>query len=695
MGVENEVPSGHSGRRNTTEDSAGGVLIVETVCGEYDNMCDRGTTEAACGPIEPEPSGDRDTTCGNGGGSEPSEGRRNNRPALTISSDAGRLCWNTELCGSDWALVSVVCSDGQLCVSMRESIDSIPIVFYVKVDCMKGTCDCIYLLAGTVCQLKPCRFFSELFGRGETDIDACFILQSVVFGFKVIDEGFLASYDSVSGRKKSNWEKEVIELKLRTEIDMGIITRVEGPPQCVHGIFVVPKDDGSGRTVVDCSRPRDNSVNTAVSEVASKFSYQGVDDVVYCMEKGDYMASIDIKDAYRAVHIHPRDRLKQGLKWHFSGEGSASYMIDNRLCMGLSSSPFIFNRLSDFVVRCGVREGVKRTVNYLDDFCVIGGDSGQTRRHQLILISIIRRLGFFISFRKLKSPTKKIRFLGIDIDSDRLELSLPSDKLEKLLILLADFKGKRKARRLELERLAGIMAHCAKVVRGGRTFSRRIYDLIGGVREPYYKTRLNAGFRRDIDWWSKFASTFNGKAAMLGKFAQTLGVYSDASNWGFGATHLNDWLVGTFGEPDEEGLRGYAGHHVVSPEEGVRQAHINVKEAWAVYAGAQRWASAWRDSVVLFVTDSAVVQSALNSGRSRSPEIMGMLRKMFWLAVEHNFVFSATYINTKVNVVCDALSRLDKPCSRGRIMGVDGNKSMCCHTIFESPFSLSLQECRS
>ena len=55
------------------------------------------------------------------------------------------------------------------------------------------------------------------------------------------------------------------------------------------------------------------------------------------------MSVIGIADAYRAVPIHPDDRIRQGLSWQFTDSVGFSYMIDNRLCMGLSSSPYIFS----------------------------------------------------------------------------------------------------------------------------------------------------------------------------------------------------------------------------------------------------------------------------------------------------------------------------------------------------------------
>ena len=118
----------------------------------------------------------------------------------------------------------------------------------------------------------------------------------------------------------------------------------------------------------------------------------------------------------------------------------------------------------------------------------------------------------------------------------------------------------------------------------------------------------------------------------------------------------------------------------------MRGDHINIKEMWAVYVGACRWAPVWRDASIIYNTDSVVVQAALNTGRSRCRRIMGFVRKLFWLAVYFNFTFVSTYINTEVNVTCDALSRLDNRSSVGRIRGVDLGGRMCCSQVFEVPF---------
>ena len=79
------------------------------------------------------------------------------------------------------------------------------------------------------------------------------------------------------------------------------------------------------------------------------------------------------------------------------------------------------------------------------------------------------------------------RFLGIDIDSVAMELRLPEDKLCRVKKLVNKFAVLKKSTKDKIDELAGLLAHCSKVVRGGRTFCRRIYDLSASVRNRYAK----------------------------------------------------------------------------------------------------------------------------------------------------------------------------------------------------------------
>ena len=96
--------------------------------------------------------------------------------------------------------------------------------------------------------------------------------------------------------------------------------------------------------------------------------------------------------------------------------------------MGLSSSPYIFTQISNFITRCD-RNGIVGVINYLDDFVVAGHDWRQWETKQLHNIGILRFMGFFINFTKLASPLQRARFLGIEIDTKATEVCLPQEKI--------------------------------------------------------------------------------------------------------------------------------------------------------------------------------------------------------------------------------------------------------------------------
>ena len=110
-------------------------------------------------------------------------------------------------------------------------------------------------------------------------------------------------------------------------------------------------------------------------------------------------------------------------------------------------------------------------------------------------------------------------------------MRLPEDKLTKLM------------QKKQLERLAGTLWYCSKLVSSEHTFSHRIYDLMTRTKQPYYKISLSRGFQEYIEWWIQFSEKINDKPQILGKFATIQSVYSDASCLGYGPTSGYDCAV--------------------------------------------------------------------------------------------------------------------------------------------------------
>lgn len=84
--------------------------------------------------------------------------------------------------------------------------------------------------------------------------------------------------------------------------------------------------------------------------------------------------------------------------------------------------------------------------------------------------------------------------------------------------------------RRELESLFGFLQHACRVIRPGRSFLRRMIDLLR-VR-PHHHVRLNVEFRADLWWWTIFAAKWNRVALFPCASPPSITVTSDASDSG-------------------------------------------------------------------------------------------------------------------------------------------------------------------
>lgn len=195
-----------------------------------------------------------------------------------------------------------------------------------------------------------------------------YILQGVTFGFRIVDDQqVIHSYEQENYSSALLGESgDYVNSLILKELSQGLYARSKVRPKCVHALGAVPKPDGSFRPITDCRQPLGGSIYCHMHFTALKFSYNSVDWISEAMTVGCYMSSIDILQAYRTVSVHPDHWTLQGIKWQINGR--TEYLMDTRVCFGLRCAPFIFTRLSEFVVRCMHRRGFCRVFQYLDDF---------------------------------------------------------------------------------------------------------------------------------------------------------------------------------------------------------------------------------------------------------------------------------------------------------------------------------------
>ena len=310
---------------------------------------------------------------------------------------------------------------------------------------------------------------------------------------------------------------EVITDYLRKELTLG---RLLGPfsgslvlPNLhINRFGVIPKGHNTGkwRLITDLSFPSGQSVNDGIDPALCSLAYTTVDqvaEVVTRLGTAALLAKVDIESAYRLIPVHPQDRPLQAVRW----EGQV--FIDPMLPFGLRSAPKIFNAVADALNWLLRQCGIPHVLHYLDDFIIISPPRSPQGQESLSrLCRLCGELGVPIAEHKTDGPTTCLVFLGIEIDTVAGQLRLPDEKLQRLQALLRQWGDRKVCSRKDLESLVGMLNHACKVVRAGRSFLRRMIDLLHAGQSPSrdrVPIRLNTAFRQ------AFIAEWNGVNGVL------------------------------------------------------------------------------------------------------------------------------------------------------------------------------------
>ena len=255
--------------------------------------------------------------------------------------------------------------------------------------------------------------------------------------------------------------------------------------------------------------------------------------------------------------------------------------------------------------------------------------------------------------------------MGIVLDSVRMEARLPQDKLSRIHDLLNSFKSRRSVRLVELQSLIGTLQFACKVVVPGRTFLQRAINLTRRVPSRFHHIRLNNEFFKDLDMWKVFLANWNGRTFFLDSSptpTPDLELYTDAAgSIGFGGYLQGKWFQGHW--PPQMHLNW---------ERGIS---IEWQELFPIVVACSIWHQFFAGKRLQFWCDNESVVSIINSGHSKVPRIMELVRKLVLLSMQHNFLVRARHVPGVSNNIADALSRLQM--QRFRALAPDADQSPC------------------
>ena len=138
---------------------------------------------------------------------------------------------------------------------------------------------------------------------------------------------------------------------------------------------------------------------------------------------------------------------------------------------------------------------------------------------------------------KREGPTTCLIFLGVELDTVKLELRLPTKKLAQLNGIFKKWVCLQSCRKRELQSLFGLLHNASIIIIHSRTcsFFHRLIDLVKSAhhRPSSGFIHLNLDAQSDTLWWHTFIEDWNGLSMMQDSKRQRADIIltSDASGF--------------------------------------------------------------------------------------------------------------------------------------------------------------------
>ena len=320
-------------------------------------------------------------------------------------------------------------------------------------------------------------------------------------------------------------------------------------------LFVVWKTSGSWRPVIDLS------ISNLYVDV-SHFRMETIQSVLLSVRQGDWVASIDLKEAYLQVPVHPDSRrflqfVAQGNVYQFSA-----------LCFGLSTAPQVFSRVMAPVSAILHSWGIRMRW-YLDDWLVQSSSRESLLRDLSVVLDLCHELGIVVNLAKSHLvPSQIVQYLGVVVDSQSFQASPSPERVARLRSTANAFLSCADPSASTWLSLLGMLSSLSHLVPGGRLrvrslqlcLHRSLYRWDKSVRIPWTPDCL-----RDLQWWLDLPRLSHGVS--LAQVSPDLDFWSDASDVGWGA-HLGSLTASGLWDSDQASVHqcsGASGHQGGSP----------------------------------------------------------------------------------------------------------------------------------
>lgn len=427
----------------------------------------------------------------------------------------------------------------------------------------------------------------------------------------------------------SRSEKSIINNCIEELLEAGHVSTCSPcDGQFLSPIFSVPKPNGKHRFILNLK-----ALNKFVD--VEHFKMEDYRTAIKLLKKDDYMASIDLKDSYFLVSIDEQYRKWLRFEWD-----NSQYEF-NVLPFGLCTAPFVFTKLLKPVLQHLRSQGLF-SVNYLDDFLLIGSSYSECQKNVDDTKHLLQKLGFVINFEKSQLvPSKTCKFLGFNFDTENMTLTLPDDKRCRIKTKVHEYLRKKTCTIRQFAEFLGLLTSACPAVRYGwvhtKLFEREKYLALQKNQDNYNKRMtLSENLKPDLVWWR---DNIDSAYAPFRNNNYCTEIFSDSSLTGWGASC---------------GSEVANGHWKTSE----LSLHINTLELKAAFYGLKIFASDLNHRDILLRIDNTTAIAYINRmGGVQFPHLNKIARDIWEWCEKRNLFIFASYIKSADNKVADRASR--------------------------------------
>ena len=327
----------------------------------------------------------------------------------------------------------------------------------------------------------------------------------------------LSRHPTVISRYVNHHRNSYLSEALHQLISKNAVELVHNPKSLgfFNILFLVPKPNNKWKPILDLSK-----LNLFLG--VEKFKMETPETIRTSLQQGEWVTSIDFKDAY--FHIPIQEQSRKYLRFHVQGQ---TYQF-KALPFGLATAPLEFTVVAKKVKLMAMHKGI-RIHQYLDDWLV------RAKSHQVCLQHTRDLLKVCQDFEKSELEPKQVfDFVGYQFDHKSGRVRPTPDRWQTLKTKIQAILARPSCPVRLFMSLIGLLTATVYL---GRLHMRPIqWHLKNNWRVPESLEKvipIPTSLHPHLEWWLEENNVLQGQP--LHPLNHALQIFTDASKEGWGA----------------------------------------------------------------------------------------------------------------------------------------------------------------